>query len=61
MSIAKPNSEQESNADSYAIPDDPQYRAYMRRKIVRGLKAIEEGRVLTHDEVERRWARWLTD
>lgn len=46
------------------IPDDSsfediQYHIYVREKIERGLKDVEEGRVLSHEEVERRMAKWL--
>ncbi|MBI5365818.1 MAG: hypothetical protein HZA54_02175 [Planctomycetes bacterium] len=30
---------------------------YVRKKIEAGLKAADEGRVLTHDEVKRRFGR----
>lgn len=41
------------------IPDEAsfeviQYHIYVRQKIERGLKDVEEGRVLTQGEVERR-------
>jgi len=41
------------------IPDsasfeDIQYYIYVREKIERGLKDVDEGRVLSHEEVERR-------
>ena len=46
------------------IPDDVtfediQYHIYVREKIERGLRDIEEGRVLTQEEVEQRMAKWL--
>ena len=46
------------------IPDDVsfediQYHIYVREKIERGLKDIEEGRVLSQEEVERRMSKWL--
>jgi len=46
------------------IPDDAsfediQYHIYVREKIERGLKDIEEGRVLSQEEVERRMSKWL--
>lgn len=46
------------------LPDDAsyediQYHIYVRQKIEKGLADVEEGRVLDHDEVERRMARWL--
>lgn len=46
------------------IPDDSslediQYHIYVREKIEKGLKDIEEGRVLSQEEVEQRMSRWL--
>jgi len=46
------------------IPDDVsfediQYHIYVREKIERGLKDIEEGRVLSQEEMERRISKWL--
>ena len=46
------------------IPDDAsfediQYHIYVCRRIERGLKDVEEGRLLGQDEVERRMAKWL--
>jgi len=46
------------------IPDDAtfediQYHIYVREKIDRGLKDVEEGRVVSGDEVERRMQKWL--
>jgi predicted transcriptional regulator len=46
------------------IPDDSsfediQYHIYVREKIERGLKDIEEGRILDQEEIERRISKWL--
>lgn len=46
------------------IPDDStfediQYHIYVREKIERGLKDVEDGRVLSQEEVERKMAKWL--
>lgn len=46
------------------IPDDAsfeyiQYHIYVQEKIERGLRDIEEGRVLSEEEVEKRMSRWL--
>ncbi len=46
------------------IPDDSsfediQYHIYVREEIERGLKNIDEGRVLSQEEVERRISKWL--
>jgi predicted transcriptional regulator len=46
------------------IPDDSsfediQYHIYVREKIENAMKDIEEGRVLSQEEVERRMAKWF--
>lgn len=46
------------------IPDeasyeDIQYHIYVRQKIERGLQDIEEGRVISQEEVKRRMAKWI--
>jgi len=46
------------------LPDDAsfediQYHIYVREKIERGLRDIQEGRVLSQDEVEERMSKWL--
>ncbi len=46
------------------IPDDAtfediQYHIYVREKIERGLKDVQEGRLLSQEEVEQRMSRWL--
>lgn len=39
--------------------EDIQYHIYVREKIKRGLKDVEEGRVLTEEEFERRASKWF--
>ncbi len=46
------------------IPDDAtfediQYHIYVREKIERGLKDIQEGHLLSQEEVEQRMSKWL--
>jgi predicted transcriptional regulator len=46
------------------IPDDAtfediQYHIYVREKIERGLKDIQEGNLLSQEEVEQRMSKWL--
>jgi predicted transcriptional regulator len=46
------------------IPDDAsfediQYHIYVREKLERGLRDIEEGHVLSQEEVEQRMPKWL--
>jgi len=37
--------------------EDIMYRLYVKRKIEDGIKAAEEGRVVSHDEVKELFAR----
>jgi predicted transcriptional regulator len=39
--------------------EDIQYHIYVREKIERGLKDVEEGRVVSEEEMERRMQKWL--
>ncbi len=39
--------------------EDVQYHLYVLQKIEQGLKDIEEGRVYTQEEVEKKMAKWL--
>lgn len=39
--------------------EDIQYHIYVCQKIRRGLKDLDEGRVVTQEEVERRMSKWL--
>jgi predicted transcriptional regulator len=36
--------------------DDLMYEIYVRKKIAAGLKAAEEGKLISHEEVKRRFA-----
>lgn len=36
--------------------DDIMYRLYVKRKIDEGIKAADEGRIISHDEVKERFA-----
>ena len=40
--------------------EDIQYHIYVRQKIEQGLADAEEGRVVSHAEVQQRLAKWLT-
>jgi len=47
-----------------ALPDDCSvedvwYYLYVRKKVEEGLEALEEGRVIPHQEAKRRMAKWL--
>lgn len=39
--------------------EDIQYHIYVREKIEQGLREIEEGKVLSQEEVEQRMSKWL--
>ena len=41
-----------------ATLEDIQYRIYVRQSIAEGLRDVDEGRVVSQEEVERRMARW---
>ena len=46
------------------LPDDAtleqiEYQIYVRRMIERGLKDVEEGRVVSNDDAERRMDEWI--
>jgi len=45
------------------LPDDSsleeiQYHLYVRQKIQRGLRAVDQGKVHTQQEVEKRMKKW---
>ena len=39
--------------------DEIQYRIYVREKVNRGLRDVEEGRVVTQDEAKQRFSQWI--
>ena len=46
------------------LPDDStlediQYHLYVRQKVQRGLRDVQEGRIYTQEEVEKRIEKWL--
>ncbi|HEU0073171.1 MAG TPA: hypothetical protein VFS30_04100 [Dehalococcoidia bacterium] len=41
--------------------EDIQYHIYVRQKVERGLQDVQEGRVLTQEEVEKKMARWTRE
>lgn len=42
-----------------ATLEDIQYHLYVKQKIAQGLSDVRAGRVLSQDEVEQRFSRWL--
>ena len=48
------------------LPDDTtlediQYHLYVQQKVRRGMQDVEEGRVYTQNEVEKRMKRWVAE
>lgn len=39
--------------------EDVQYHLYVLQKIEQGLKDVEEGRVYTQEEIEKKMSKWL--
>lgn len=42
-----------------ATLEDIQYHIYVKQKIAQGLADVHAGRVMSQEEVEKRFARWL--
>jgi predicted transcriptional regulator len=40
--------------------EDIQYHIHVRQKIALGLEDVDAGRVVKHEEVQQRLAKWLT-
>jgi len=40
--------------------EDVQYQLYLIEKVRRGLKSIEEGRGIPHEQVRKQFAPWIT-
>jgi predicted transcriptional regulator len=45
--------------DDDASFEDIQYELYVVQQIERGLREVEEGKTVTHEEARRRLGRWL--
>lgn len=45
--------------DENCTLEDIQYHLYVKQKVERGLKALQEGRYLTHEEVKEKLSKWL--
>ena len=41
--------------------EEIQYHLYVRRKIQRGMKDVEEGRIYTQAEMEKRMEKWRVE
>jgi hypothetical protein len=47
------------NLPDDASLEDIQYHLYVRQKVLKGLDASENGKLLTHEEAVKRMSRWL--
>jgi predicted transcriptional regulator len=48
------------------LPDDTtleeiQYHLYVQQKVQRGMREVEEGKVYSQEEVEKRMKRWVSE
>ena len=41
--------------------DNRKIESYFREQVEAGLKELDEGKWILHEEVEKRMARWLTE
>jgi predicted transcriptional regulator len=48
------------NLPEDASLEDIQYHIYVRQKIEQGLADVAAGRVISHEEVQRRLTKWLS-
>ncbi len=39
--------------------EDIQYHLYVLQKIENGLKDVEKGRVISHEEIEKKMQKWI--
>ena len=42
-----------------ATLEDIQYHIYVKQKIAQGLADVRAGRIVSQEEIEKRFARWL--
>ena len=42
-----------------ATLEDIQYHIYVKQKIAQGLADVRAGRIISQEEIEKRFARWL--
>ncbi|MEM6326664.1 MAG: hypothetical protein AAF791_06045 [Bacteroidota bacterium] len=48
-------------SDDDASFEDIQYELYVAERIQRGLRDVEEGRTISHEDARARLSRWLGD
>ena len=41
--------------------EEIQYHLYVRQKIQRGIQDVEEGKIYTQEEVEKRMEKWVAE
>ena len=41
--------------------EEIQYHLYVRQKVQRGIQDVEEGRIYTQEEVEKRMQKWVAE
>jgi len=41
--------------------EEIQYHLYVRQKVQGGIQDVEEGRIYTQEEVEKRMEKWVTE
>ena len=64
LEVAVQTAKQEVQELLQELPDDAtlediQYHIYVKQKIAQGLADVRAGRVVSQEEVEKRFARWL--
>ena len=60
MTVKEKACEVISRMPEESTSEDIQYHLYVLECIERGERDIEDGKTLTHDEVENRLAKWLS-
>ena len=41
--------------------EEIQYHLYVRQKVQRGIQDVEDGRIYTQEEVEKRMGKWVAE
>lgn len=66
MNGTMPTAKEEIRRILDALPDDAtwedvQHSIYVRERVERGRREVQEDKIVADDEVERRMERWLTE
>ena len=64
LEVAVQTAKQEVQELLQELPDDAtlediQYHIYVKQKIAQGLADVRAGRIVSQEEIEKRFARWL--